>query len=141
MRVSTGLSLGLIVAGLAVVALAVVSGAAHLALLVIVPVIYGSSLLFGLGVLLIVVGMVGLFLGGTAVTLSTEDQMNSGAASQRSAPSTSVGGVVLLGPIPIIFGSEKGWTPYLIVLAVVILIALIVAAVLLAGGSGTVLVP
>lgn len=127
--------------GLVLVALAALEGGAHLALLVIVPVVYGSSLLFGLGVLLVAVGLVLLFL--SAATGPASEIRPGGTTPPQNHPSssTSVGGVVLLGPFPVIFGSNPKWTPYLIVLAVVIIVAFIVAALLWAGGTGTILVP
>jgi uncharacterized membrane protein len=96
-----------LVAGAALVVDAVATGHASLALLLIIPVITGGSLGFLLGVL-------GLFLGILTLPFVFADEEDEpGPESSPSAstsggspaPSHEGGGVVLIGPIPLFFGS------------------------------------
>ncbi|MCI4364340.1 MAG: DUF131 domain-containing protein [Thermoplasmata archaeon] len=94
----------LLLAGILAVALAVERGEAHLYLLLIVPVVTGSSALFGLGVLGIVAGIVLLFFSlGEDLPAPPNPTVGAGA-NQASVGS---GGVVLIGPIPIFVGSWR----------------------------------
>ncbi len=132
-----GLLLGavaLLVAGVALVALSVIQGGATVYLVVIVPVLSGSSLVFLLGVVLLICGFVALLFafaaGGAegALALQSED------STPGAVPSGGgVGGVVLIGPVPIVFGSWRGisrrarWA--LALLGAVLLIAVVLATV------------
>jgi uncharacterized protein (TIGR00304 family) len=88
-------------AGVALVIDSVVSGRAAVSLLVIVPVVSGASGEFLLGVLLIVVGLILVPLGWSG----TSDPAAPGAGSEGGASSS--GGIILIGPIPILFGSWR----------------------------------
>ena len=94
-------------AGVALVALSVVEGGASVALFVFVPVVSGSSVTFLLGVALLVVG----FLSLPFALAEGWDEAAPALPSSGTAPSEGqggVGGVVLIGPVPIVFGSWKG---------------------------------
>ena len=102
-------AVGLWVAGVALVALSVAEGGASVALIVIVPVIMGSSLTFLLGVVLIVAGFIALpFALGQGADEEPPPLPASGSAPPPTGTGGGVGGVVLVGPIPIVFGSWKG---------------------------------
>ncbi|MGA7475996.1 MAG: DUF131 domain-containing protein [Thermoplasmata archaeon] len=96
-----------LVAGVALVALSVVEGGAKVALLVIVPVLSGSSLTFLLGVVLLVVGFLSLPF---AIAAEWGEELPSLPSSGTAPPErqSGVGGIVLVGPVPIVFGSWKG---------------------------------
>jgi uncharacterized membrane protein len=99
---------GLWVAGVALVALSVVEGGASVALIAIVPVITGSSVAFLLGVVLIVAGF---FVLPFALWERADEEPSALPAGGSAPPPTGggggVGGVVLVGPVPIVFGSWK----------------------------------
>jgi uncharacterized membrane protein len=90
-------------AGAGLVLLALLEGGAHLALIVVIPVFFGGSLEFVLGVLLLVGGFVGLPLAfdGESVPTSGRGTTTGGSGSSGS------GGLVLIGPIPIFIGRWK----------------------------------
>jgi uncharacterized protein (TIGR00304 family) len=113
-RLSALIALAAFVAGLALIAYAVADGAARLALVVVFPVVSGSSGLFFLGVLLTFVGILGLmaslFQSATFDIGPAEEETDEDAGSRRPGGPTrtsAAGGVVLLGPVPIFFGSAK----------------------------------
>jgi uncharacterized protein (TIGR00304 family) len=96
----------LLVAGFIVVVAAVLTGAATLTLFVFIPIISGNSVLLILGLLLIVGGF--FLLPLMVVDLPGEDEAPSNAlppAAGRTPSSGSSGGFVLIGPIPIVWGS------------------------------------
>jgi uncharacterized protein (TIGR00304 family) len=121
------------VSGIACIAAAVVGGEADVRLFLIFPVFSGSSWLFILGTLLIVlsffVGFAMIAIGGTEADRSQPGSVEprSLAATQRK---TTYGGVVLVGPIPIVFASSKNMAIFMlmigIALAMVFLVALLV---------------
>ena len=77
--------------GVAVTVLAVARGDAHVAWVLIVPVIYGASPLLLLGTVLWFLGL-GVWIAGATI---------SGADGSSAGPAR---GVVLIGPVPIVFG-------------------------------------
>lgn len=102
-------SVAALVAGVALIAWSIVEQGASLYLVVFVPVVSGSSLSFLLGVALLLVGFFTLpwaldARGEAAVPAPSPPA----AAPSSPEPSGGVGGVVLLGPVPIVFGSWKG---------------------------------
>ena len=100
-------TLAVLAAGVALVAVSVLEGGANVALLVIVPVVSGSSLTFLLGVVLLVVGFLSLPFATAEGWDEAPPALPSGGTGPPEAQS-GVGGVVLLGPVPIVFGSWKG---------------------------------
>lgn len=104
-----GLSLLAVAAGVGMLAVAVATGRAEVGLLVVVPFVVGSGPLPVAGVLLVMVGMVGLFVG-TARDL--QPPPSAGASPGPKEPvegtgETRAGGVVMIGPIPIVVGSDR----------------------------------
>jgi uncharacterized membrane protein len=131
MRAPVLLSAAGIVGGFALVAAAVAEGGARLDLVVVFPVVSGSSGLFLGGVLLVVLGFFSLPFtlaagGGGEGPEERLDGPNAGPASSGGS-----GGVLLLGPVPIFFGAARGvsrrarWT------AVAVGVGLTIAAVAL----------
>ena len=101
-------ALGALIAGAALLVDATLHGRASLSLVVIVPVLSGGSAEFLLGVALLLVGvfLLPLAFWGPAenppVVAPTE-----GAEAAAPEPETVGGGVVLIGPVPLFFGSWK----------------------------------
>ena len=107
MKASLIAAAALWVAGIALVVISVLRGGATVSLVLIVPVVSGSSLDFLLGVGFVIAGFVALFLAAFGNGLELE---RSPTAEARGSPtgSSGAGGVVLIGPIPIVFGSWRG---------------------------------
>ena len=88
-------------AGTALLVDAIARGTAHASLVLIVPVITGTSGEFLVGVLLVFVGLVLLpLLGAGETTVATRWTDPAEPGSGRLAS----GGVVFVGPVPIFFG-------------------------------------
>ncbi|MCI4350991.1 MAG: DUF131 domain-containing protein [Thermoplasmata archaeon] len=122
----------LLVIGAGLVVHAVLTGNAHLFLLVIVPVVAGSSVEFFLGVVLLAIG---LFVLPWSLVGTMNEVDSRGAERERPDPGSShaSGGVVLVGPIPIFFGSWRAPSRarYLAAVAVGLVLLVIVVALFL----------
>ena len=137
-----GLGLLMLVGGIALLAWAVSSGDAEFYLVAIIPVISGSGAVFGVGVLLFMVGLIGTFLGmslraaegmaeefGDAPSQMPPRQAQPGHRPQGAPPppgGAEFGGVVFLGPIPIVFGKGPRSNRWMLVASIVFGILMIV---------------
>jgi uncharacterized protein (TIGR00304 family) len=97
----------LIVAGAVLLGLAILNGDVTVALIVIIPVIYGVGPLAVLAVLMLFAGITTLLL--SAASLEREEDGSNAEEVSDDRPSTKreFGGVILIGPIPIVFGSAR----------------------------------
>ena len=97
-------SLAAIVVGAALIVDAVAEGRALVYLVVVIPVIAGSSDVFLLGVVLLAAGLFSLpwSLAGSLAPVAPPAPEKVG-----SNAGTASGGVILIGPVPIFFGSWR----------------------------------
>jgi uncharacterized membrane protein len=104
MRPTAGIPLALLAGGIGLLAYAVARGDASVALFLVIPVVYGASFEFFLGVVLLFLGLVTLpwALGYTVERAEPPD-----ASPRKGTPPSEVGGLILLGPLPIFFGSWR----------------------------------
>lgn len=80
---------------------------------------------------LISAGLLFIFLGIALIILGGIASMIRGVRRDDSNATMRGGGIIMLGPIPIVFGSDRGTVKSLIVLALVLMAAyLLVAAVI-----------
>jgi uncharacterized protein (TIGR00304 family) len=124
----------MVICGIALIGYSVVSGEGSAGIVVFIPVFYGSGIFAFLGVLCIMAAIILGFIGFAAQVGEMEDsprQDEPGLARQtqprpgqpRTGKAIKGGGVVLIGPIPIIFGSDAKTTMVLVVLAIILIIA------------------
>ncbi len=106
MRALRWISPVLLLAGAALVALAIARGGASLYLVVFVPIVTGASVEFLAGVVLLLAGffllpsiVVGAAPGGPV------------APERPTSLTGGGGGLVLFGPVPILFGSYRSVSP------------------------------
>lgn len=117
--------------GLLTLALAVTRGEASLFLIVIIPVVVGTGPLALLGILLVFVGFFLTFFlwnaGGPmppGIPVEVREPVTPEIPPGRP-PSRRWGGVVFLGPIPLVFGSDPQMTRLMLVLGVILSLALL----------------
>jgi uncharacterized protein (TIGR00304 family) len=142
-------AIGCLVGGVASLAAAVATNGAEIHLILIIPVVTGNSPLALLGIILI---MAAIFLGFLAIAARQMDRVSDSldedpdisfsgplppagkgaTGSARSAP--SAGGVVFLGPFPVVFGSNQKVAKWMLVVAAVIVIVLVAVYVALFTG-------
>jgi uncharacterized protein (TIGR00304 family) len=129
MQSSTLRRIGIVVLliGLAATAWSVYSGLISFSLVVIIPVLTSDSALGSLPLLLIFAGFLILALGpalGEDGSEETEDNVDAGA-ERTGAARPKFGGVVLIGPIPIVFGSD-GRTALIAAAIAIVILALVI---------------
>ena len=133
MHLVRSLPFALLAAGVVSLVAAVATGEATFYLVLVVPVLTGSSGLPLLGVVLLFLGFLTLPLGFPTDAHEGNDVLLSSAPSSPRGPtprsSSGSGGVILLGPVPIFFGSWKD--PSSRVYWVAVLVGVVVLAVAL----------
>jgi uncharacterized protein (TIGR00304 family) len=122
----------LIICGIALLGYSVSTGEGGAGVFFIIPVFYGSGIYSFLGVLCIMVGLFLAFVGIAAQMKEMEGyEEPSGTQPSRTTepkPQKSIkgGGVVLIGPIPIIFGSDAKTAMALVLMAIVLIVIVVV---------------
>lgn len=120
----------LLIAGIGSLAFAVARREATVYLVLIVPVVTGSGPFALLGMLLIFLGFFATFLFWPwhAETFLPPDEPIPSADEQAASPSVRRrwGGVVFLGPFPIVFGSDPRMTRLMLIAGIVLFLALLV---------------
>lgn len=126
----------LFIAGIAVLAYAFLRNEATLNLILIVPVITATGGWAFLGIVLMVAGVF-LFLlawsGAIAAAPGALPAVPPAPSSGTPSPSGTErrwGGVVFLGPIPVVFGSDQKVTKWMLVVGVLLFVALLVSTVI-----------
>ncbi|MHA2060710.1 MAG: TIGR00304 family membrane protein [Candidatus Sifarchaeia archaeon] len=82
------------------------------------------NFLIPLGILLIIIGSIFIFLEvfWNIIKEKGEEPEKEGERRKKTKTKVGGGGVVLIGPIPIIFGSDKKFLIIAVVLAIVLMI-------------------
>lgn len=128
MRTRMWLPVSIFLAGVALIALAVATGKAEVSLVVVFPVFTGTGGLFLLGILLIILSF---FVGfGLLATASEDYDVTSQTIAPQNLPqqqqrSTKYGGFLLIGPIPIAFGSDKKLATIMLIIGIVLAVVLV----------------
>lgn len=111
MRTLRALGLVSLLAGLGLLAYAATTGDVRVGLFLVVPYVVGTGIAPFLGTMLIMAGLVMVFVGGLPPMRGWE--RDPAERSEGSVRSRS-GGVVLLGPIPIVWGSDRRILPWMV---------------------------
>ncbi len=125
---------GCLVAGIAVLAYALRTGAARVSLIIVIPVLTGSSGVFLLATGLLIVGILLLPLTVVGGGPEPEDEPLPGTGLPAGPSTSSSGGFVLFGPIPVFFGSWRKTPPISYRWAVVVGVVLSLVALLVFWG-------
>ncbi len=126
----------LVVAGVAALAWGFVQGETSLNLFLIFPVVTATGAWSALGILLLIAGFFAFFLTWPAAAAPAPAEPTvpppSPSPAQPSLPSAPRrwGGVVFLGPIPVVFGSDAKVAKWMIVVGVLLFVGLVVLTVI-----------
>lgn len=134
MKTKMWLPLLMFLAGCIFIAYSVATGEAEVSLVIVFPVFSGSGAVFLLGIVMIIASFfVGFGLLATAPSGQSDESVPPPTKLQpleQPKRRTRYGGVVLIGPIPIAFGSDRNLALFMlaigIVLAAVLLVALLI---------------
>lgn len=130
-RLSPLIPLALFVAGVAFIVASVATGEGRLFLFLVFPGIVTGGILGVLGFLLIVLAfLVGFFQvwknmaagppGGYRPGEKPGTELSPSGSGRFEAPPRRFGGILLLGPVPIVFGSDRKITLAMVVLGIVL---------------------
>jgi uncharacterized protein (TIGR00304 family) len=126
------IGLGLIVLGIGLVAIGLATGQGTLSLFLVFPVVTATGIWSALGIVFIVAGFIAGFFGlstpdglpSPAATQPTDSTAREPASAETSAP-RRWGGVIFLGPIPIVFGSSPKVARWMLVVGVLLFVGLV----------------
>ena len=128
MRSLTALSIIAIIIGCAILAFSVASGEAEVGLFIIFPYVAAHGAISALGVGLVFLGVL-LFFFSIVSSVSSYRREADFEGMERAAPKVKkesrIGGVVMIGPVPIIFGSDKRIARGMIILAIILMVLMI----------------
>ena len=134
-RASRLLGPALLLAGVAALAVGFAQGEASFSLFVIFPVITATGAWSALGIVLLIAGFFSIFLTWTS-GMPAERPPPTGPAPGPTLPASAPpaqrrwGGVVFLGPVPVVFGSDAKIARWMIVVGVLLFIGLVVLTLL-----------
>ncbi|RLF68488.1 MAG: hypothetical protein DRN57_03915 [Thermoplasmata archaeon] len=97
----------LLLLGLIGVVFSVFLGSARMVLVLLLPVIIMEGPLPVISVLMVSGGLVMVLLSGTRFLKPARTEPEEGETDKGEVPSFSAGGVVFIGPVPIVFGSSS----------------------------------
>ena len=119
----------MILAGVALLIYGVAIGEMQVALVLIVPVVFGSSILGILAIGLIIAGVLIAIANSflSSERESSPDRLPNEGGLTGTAQRKEFGGVVLIGPIPIVFGSSKRMALLAAAIAVIILVLMVLS--------------
>lgn len=128
--VTRGLSAALFAAAAAFLVQGVVSGGLHVAFIFVIPVVYGSGFQGPAAAALLVIAFIILAFSGTVRPLEGYPGAEGGEAGVAGAGRRSFGGVIFIGPVPIVFGSGRKVAAWMVVAGIVLSVLLILAFIL-----------
>ena len=119
-------------------AIGFLQGQAGLSLFLIFPVVTATGGWSALGILLLIAGFLALFLTLPAYEAEALPAARPPAAGPAGAPTGATsrrrwGGVVFLGPIPVVFGSDAKVARWMLVVGLLLLVGLVVLTVISLG--------
>jgi uncharacterized protein (TIGR00304 family) len=122
------LGLALLIAGVALIAASVATGQGQVYLLLFIPVYVGTGALGMLGILVLFSGFFLATLGSAwrGVPVPAAPAPDSASSPESIAPPSPAGpparygGVIMLGPIPIVFGSDARIAKWMMILGLIL---------------------
>ena len=118
-------SLILFVAGVALIIASVSNGEGQVGLFLIFPFIVTQGWIGALGSLLIFLAIISVFVGFWGSARRDLTQTSETISSPVGQTKKKYGGVVLIGPIPIVFGSDEKIAKSMLIIALAILAAFV----------------
>jgi len=117
----------MLLAGLVCIGVAVARGEATAFLVLVFPVVTGSGPLILAGILFSFLGFFATFTfwPGRPIGVAASEEFAPATDTTGPAPTRQWGGVVFLGPFPIVFGSDPRMTRMMLLVGIVLFVALL----------------
>jgi uncharacterized protein (TIGR00304 family) len=128
MRIPRAAAWGVIAIAIVLILAAIIIGELKVAIFIVFPVLYGMGLMAAAAILLLFVGIIMLFASAAPPNPYGKEEGTTNAEpdpyDDREGKKTKFGGVVLIGPIPIIFGTDRRTALLAMVIMAIVLMAL-----------------
>lgn len=125
-------SIALLAASVAVLGASVATGDGEVGFFLIFPFIVAWGPLAMVGAALLLLSLLWIFIGiWRASEVATTGSGGPAASGEQAGREKRFGGVILIGPIPIAFGSDKGMAKSMLLLGVVLFVVLLIAFLIL----------
>jgi uncharacterized protein (TIGR00304 family) len=122
------LSLVCLIVGMIFFAQGILSGEIETGIVVVFPFIVGSGIYAMLGFIFVVLAILLFIFGFTQITSKAYDfRVEDDDLNTKKKSSIKGGGVILIGPIPIVFGSNWKIAVILMIVAILLIITAVVA--------------
>lgn len=127
------LSLALFAASMILLGASVATGDGEIGLFLIFPFIIAQGPIAIAGAVLLMMAVLCMFIGmwRASEAAQTQEAGPDSASGRNAATKNKFGGVVLIGPIPIAFGSDKGIAKNMLLIGAVLFIVLLIAFLIL----------
>jgi uncharacterized protein (TIGR00304 family) len=106
----------LFILGIVLIGASAVFGKGKIGLLLFIPVFYGTGILAFFGILCIVVSMFLMFYSMTSILGDEEEHV----APVKQERKVKAGGIIFIGPVPIVFGSDTKIVYIMLILALIV---------------------
>jgi len=115
-------SLACLILGIVFFIIGVLSGDVETGFIVVFPFLIGSGIYAFLGFICIFIAILLFMFGFSSITIESSDLPFREIDDTRNKKSVKGGGVVLIGPIPIVFGSNWKIAVIMMVIAIILII-------------------
>lgn len=140
-KISKGVVVSLIIMalGLALLIYSIYSGGSRFYLFLVFPVVASNDIFGALGIIALIIGFIVLMVSISFSSVSTgldsladlvDDDNESEIKVIKKKPKVSSGGLILIGPFPIVWGSDKKVGKNMLYVALIITVILIVLTLL-----------
>lgn len=109
--------------GICFIALSVLRGQAEFGLLLIFPIVFGGGFYLLIGVLFVILSLILPFI---ISFIGAEKPHREGYNIEREKSEMKYGGVIFIGPIPIVFGKDKSITAKMMYIGLAIAVLLMI---------------
>jgi len=124
-------SLMLITGGIIALLLATFRGEADFGLFLIFPVIWGTGVLSALGIFMIFTGIFLFFISLFFLVSPPATEYGTYDSDITPERKSHAGGVILIGPIPVVFGSDWETAKVVVILAIILVFLLLILSLVL----------
>lgn len=128
MRLFSAATILLFLGAIALFSLSVATSESEVGIFVIFPFIIADGPIALVAALLLIVGMAMIVIGFFSAISESQHEISRGSTYPTTEPKTEkrAGGVLLIGPIPIIFGSDSRMARSMLMLSIILVVVLII---------------